>query len=263
MTEPTYDKRRRQYIPLAVTFAFSPTGKRLLNKFGRDGLLAWVCFLAACKTNWIQGQLSYTSEPDGWSKLGLYGWEPEFTLDAFFTFTGRLKQTSRRRSGDITDVFCTRWDEWNKEVRRQIDAEQKSSKRGENTETSQRQSGDETATLRRTEVEVEEEVRATTTSERARAIADRMSSVAKSGFADRVTADRAQLLLDSFPNVDVESELGWFIDWHENGAGATQNVKDSIAGFRNWLARSKPKGKEAQDGASVIDFSAYDRAVNV
>lgn len=153
-----FDKRRRQYFPLAVTFAHGNTGVRLKKRFGRDGLLVWVCYLTACKTNWIQGQFSYTSEPDGWTKLGLYGYEPEFSLSTFFTFTGHLKQTRRTRSGDLVDVICTQWEAWNKEFKRDRDASEKSRKRGGNTATMFRLPDEVAAILRATEVDVEVDV---------------------------------------------------------------------------------------------------------
>lgn len=152
------DRRRRQYVPLAVTFAHSDTGVKLKRKFGRDGLLVWVCYLVACKTNWTQGSLTYTSEADGWTKLGLYGVEPpDVTLEAFFTYTGQLKLTRKRRSGDVCDVICTKWEDWNKDFKRDTDAAAKASVRAKNGEQIQRQNGDKAATMRTTEVEVEVE----------------------------------------------------------------------------------------------------------
>jgi hypothetical protein len=119
-------------VPLAVTFAHGKTGTRLLERFGRDGLLVWVCYLGACKRNWIQGRLTYTCEPDGWMKLGLLGYEPGFTLAEFFAFTGRLKQTRRsdsRRGGSVVEVFCTNWQAWNLDASRESDAERKARER--------------------------------------------------------------------------------------------------------------------------------------
>lgn len=153
-----FDKRRRQYFPLSVMVAHSSTGVRLKEKFNRDGLLVWILYLTACKTNWIQGQMTYTSEPDGWSKLGLYGYEPDFSLESFFAYTGQLKQTKRTRSGHVIDVICTRWEEWNKEFKRDRDAAEKSSKRATNTKTKQRLPDDIAEILGATEVEVEVDV---------------------------------------------------------------------------------------------------------
>lgn len=144
-------------MPISVSVAHSKTGKQLKQKFGRDGVLVWVLYLLACKSGWIQGQFSYTSESDGWGRLGLLGDEPSFTLEDFFKTTGSLKQTSRRRSGDLTDVISSNWEMWNDDVKRQQDAEKKSRKRGTNTATLNGTNGDGVATLRGTEVEVEVE----------------------------------------------------------------------------------------------------------
>lgn len=140
------DKRRRQYVPLAVTLPFSNSGVKLKERFGRDGLLVWMLYLIACKTNWVQGQFTYTSETDGWQRLGLVTDRPKFTLDEFFAATGRLHMTRKRASGDVVDVFCRGWNEWNTEFKRERQSEEKTRKRHGNTET-----------LGATEVEVEVE----------------------------------------------------------------------------------------------------------
>ena len=151
------DRRRRQYFPLSVYFAQGKTGVRLLERFGRDGLLVWVLYLTACKTNWVQGQLTYASEADGWMKLQLTGHEPDFTLDEFFGFTGQLKQTRTTRSGHVKDVVCTQWIRWNYDVKTQLEAERKSRKRAGNTPDN---TPDIPAPEVEVEVELEEEVEA-------------------------------------------------------------------------------------------------------
>lgn len=125
--------RRRQYVPLYVHFASGRTGTRIQKEFGLAGLAVWVCYLAACKRNSPQGQITYNSEPDGWSQLSLYGAQPDFTLKEFFDLTGRLKKTSRRTSGHLTDVICTVWGEWEQNVQREVDAARKRRKRAGNT----------------------------------------------------------------------------------------------------------------------------------
>ena len=127
------DRRRRQWVPLSVYFASSKTGTKLRAAYGRDGLLVWVLYLSACKRGWTQGTFTYASEADGLDKLGLTGEELNFTLEDFFKTTGTLKQTSRRRLGDLTDVTCSHWEEWNKDVEREKDAERKSWKRADKT----------------------------------------------------------------------------------------------------------------------------------
>jgi hypothetical protein len=133
-----------------VTFAHGKTAEKLRERFGAHGLLVWVCYLAACKRNWVQGRLTYTSEPEGWTKLGLHREDFGFTLAEFFQVTGQLKQTKVTRVAQVTDIVCTRWGDWNKEAKREIDAERNRSKRTQNTvddtATIERQSSDERAT---------------------------------------------------------------------------------------------------------------------
>lgn len=161
MSSPVMDKRRRQWQPIAVSVPYGKTGKALKARFGRDGLLVWILYLLACKTNWIQGQFSYSSEVDGWTKLGLYGMEPDFTLESFFKVTGQLKQTSRRRSGDLSDIVCTNWEAWAQEIKRERDAERNSRKPPPNTADIGRENGGDTAEIRATDVDVDLDVELT------------------------------------------------------------------------------------------------------
>jgi hypothetical protein len=151
------DRRRRQYVPLVSTFAHGRTAERLLAKFGRDGLLVWVCFIAACKRAPEQGVFEYTSEGDAWATLGLHGYEPEFTLKTFFTYTGRLKKTSRTYTGRVTYVVCTRWEEYALGVDRELDAARKRRKRGTKTPDIEQTEAGQRPDVNRTEGEVESE----------------------------------------------------------------------------------------------------------
>lgn len=109
MTE--FDNRRRQYVPLYVMVAFGKFGSKLIEKWGIEGIGTWMLFLAACKREPVQGTLTYTSDDEAWTKLGARA--AGFTLDEFWRVTGHLKKTSRRRSGRISYVTCTVWEDWN------------------------------------------------------------------------------------------------------------------------------------------------------
>ena len=152
------DGRRTRYVPLGVYFAHGATGTRLLKRFGHAGLLVWVCLLAAAKRADIEGTLTYASDGEAWLALGLLEHRPEFTLDTFFTYTGQLKQTRKTRSGQLKHVKITRWEDWNKTWRTELEAEKKSRKRGTNTRTLTGHYPDNTKQLGGTEVEVEVEV---------------------------------------------------------------------------------------------------------
>lgn len=141
------DGRRRQWQPIATDLPNNNTGAGLKRKFGRDGLLVWVCFLLACKRSFNQGEFEYHTEDDGYRNLGLgYPHVPTFSLDEFFTYTGRMKMTSRRRSGEVVKVSCTRFEEWSKAGGRAVEADKKSRKRAQNTRTLQGRYADDTRT---------------------------------------------------------------------------------------------------------------------
>lgn len=148
------DKRVRRYVPLDVFVAFEEPGLTLRQKWGNDGLLAWALYLAACKREPIQGRFTYVSDAEAWGKLGMDA-PGGFTLDDFFRLTGRLKNTSRTRSGRVSNVLCTKWGLWNNAWDRQREAEKKARIRaqrtGDSTETLPGQSPDD----KRTEVEGE------------------------------------------------------------------------------------------------------------
>jgi hypothetical protein len=160
------DGRRSRYVPLSVDFATGNTGTRILGRFGHAGLLTWVAFLAACKRSTPEGTFRYGAEADGWRQLGLDHPEPPgFTLDAFFTYTGQLKQTRRRRTGRLCDVKVTRWGEWNKPWRRQREDEQDVTETPANEQEIQPESNRDTTEMQtesnrdtRSEVDLEVEV---------------------------------------------------------------------------------------------------------
>ncbi|HUP15244.1 MAG TPA: hypothetical protein VM848_04255 [Acidimicrobiia bacterium] len=108
------DGRRRQWVPISAWFPLDKTGTALQKAFGPSALAVWVAYLAACKRNHIQGRISYGSEVEAWSLLGIL--DPDrlgFTLKQFFDVTGRLKKTKRTARGRVTDVVCTVWEQWN------------------------------------------------------------------------------------------------------------------------------------------------------
>lgn len=141
------DRRARQFVPLYVHFAESKLGVALKQEFGAEGLAVWMCLLAAAKRNLPQGTFRYSSESDAWAQLGLLDAQPSFTFEEFLTVTGRMKQTSRTRSGHLSNVTCTQWQHWNDEYGRQKDRERKSRKRAENTRTQDGTSTDDPPTI--------------------------------------------------------------------------------------------------------------------
>jgi hypothetical protein len=152
----TEDGRRSQYVPMDTGIAFGKTATRLKKKFGRDGLLTWVLFLAACKRSREQGTFSYTSESEGWQLIGLdYPHTPQFSLDAFFAFTGRGGGTRLVRSGSIRRVSVVNWQSWNEEWKKQQGSERMSRKRAQSARTEGAQSAHDESTEYEAEVEGE------------------------------------------------------------------------------------------------------------
>lgn len=123
------DERRDQYVPIDSMIAFKRTGEALLEKWGIEGLGAWMLLLAAAKREPVQGTFTYASDAEAWSKIGAT--PVGFTLDEFLTVLGRRKQTSRRAHGRLTYLSITNWGRWNALYKRRRDAAQKSRKRGE------------------------------------------------------------------------------------------------------------------------------------
>lgn len=132
---------RKQWFALSSSIFDSDLGVDVREQFGTVGLCMWVGFLAACKRNTVPGKIRYSSEAECLSLMGLPGVElvnedlDPFTLDEFWTFLGHRKQTKVTRRKRLTDVTATRWEEWQKDARRQRDAERKARSRDESGRT--------------------------------------------------------------------------------------------------------------------------------
>lgn len=97
-------------------------GKRftddLYRQFGWAGVVTWVAFLCACKRSRHPGRISALNENDAAHILGIADWDladndgKPWTLEEFWAFTGRKKQTRRTRHDRRFDVISTHWDRW-------------------------------------------------------------------------------------------------------------------------------------------------------
>ena len=183
----TVDKRRAQYVPLDTRIAFGKTAERLKKKYGKDGLLTWVLFLAAAKRANVQGVFEYTSEVEGWQLLGLpYPDTPGFSLDAFFGFTGRGGGTRLVRHGSCRRVSVVNWKSWNDEWKKQQGSERNTRKQEENA----REIGAESAHGARTEVEGEVDLE----------VEGEVEAVRNGpGFFSKQAAARLEKLMDTTP----------------------------------------------------------------
>jgi hypothetical protein len=116
-------------------------GKRftddLYHQFGWAGVATWVAFLCACKRSRNPGRISALSDTEAAHILGLAEWDladndgKPWTLDDFWAFTGRKKQTKRTHRGRHFDVISTHWERWQDTAGRAREAEQKRTSRAQ------------------------------------------------------------------------------------------------------------------------------------
>lgn len=139
---------RRQWFALDTNVFDSDLGVDLRDAFGPVGLCMWVGFLAACKRNNVPGKIVYSSEGEALSLLGLPAVElvneelDPFSLDEFWAFLGQRKQTKVTRRKRLTYVHATRWEQWQKDGKRAVEAERKSRSRAESERTEGGQEAD-------------------------------------------------------------------------------------------------------------------------
>jgi hypothetical protein len=103
----------------------------LYEYFGCAGVVTWIAYLCACKRSHIPGRIRIMNDVQARHELGLIGWElvdnkgTPWTLDEFWTFTGRKKQTRRTPVGRQFDVIATHWERWQKTAATSYEAERK------------------------------------------------------------------------------------------------------------------------------------------
>ena len=118
-----------RFFHVDVQFAHKATCKALLERFGPAGPLVFLLALAEAKKNNPPGTFTYENEALGWSRLGLTGHQPDFTLEEFFTYTGHRKQTRKTRSTHVQDVAFTQYGRWQKDWQRQEERDRKARSR--------------------------------------------------------------------------------------------------------------------------------------
>ncbi len=123
----------QRFARVDVDFPHKRTANALMQKFGPGGPLVFLYLILRSKDGVVPGTFTYSSEAVGWEKLGLDGVDMPFTLDEFFRFTGRLKQTSRTPVGRQTNVQLTRYADWQKDAKRYEEAAKKARTRGKTT----------------------------------------------------------------------------------------------------------------------------------
>jgi hypothetical protein len=112
------DARRRRWVAHDVHFYDAPLGGAILERFGTAGIAVWFGFIAACKKNHIEGEVSFASDQEALNVFGLPGVRlvdnegRPWSMRDFFRLTGRHKVTRTRRRGHVTHIACTRWAQW-------------------------------------------------------------------------------------------------------------------------------------------------------
>lgn len=112
------DGRKRVWLAMDVMYYGADLGRGLRERFGVVGLTVFDAFLRACKRSLNEGEVSYISDADFLSIIGLEGLDLRdekgvpWSLDDFWTYLGRMKNVRRTHSGRITHVRSTRWERW-------------------------------------------------------------------------------------------------------------------------------------------------------
>lgn len=125
----------RRWLALDADMFGKPFTLELYHEFGWAGVGTWIAFLCACKRSHTPGTFRFISEPDARAQLGLLSWElvdnkgQVWTLDEFWLFTGRKKQTRRTRRGREMNVTATHWGRWQQDATRSREAERKRTSR--------------------------------------------------------------------------------------------------------------------------------------
>lgn len=128
----------RQWLALDVFFFGKPFPIKLKERFGLAGVCVYLAFLCACKRNHPQGEISFMGTAGALQEMRVDGWPlvddqgHEWTLDEFWAFTGRMKQTRKTSRGHVTNVKSTHFERWQETVQRDQAAERQRRSRARN-----------------------------------------------------------------------------------------------------------------------------------
>lgn len=124
-------KPGRQWLVFDADFYDNSFAQALMGRFGWAGPALFVAFLCTCKRNLAQGKIRYRTEFEALEAMGVADLPlldkdgQPFTLDQFWAFTGRYKQTSRTRQGQSIYVSATGWEQWQKSLNTGYERERK------------------------------------------------------------------------------------------------------------------------------------------
>ena len=147
------DARRTRWVAHDVYFLDDGLGAAMFERFGAAGVALWHGFIAACKKNHVEGEISFASVPEALTVFGLPGMplvdgdgEP-FELDDWFKLLSDHKVIRRTSRARRLKVACTKWTRWQQSARRSTKAEQEAARRAEVDEQSRRSNEEKPATI--------------------------------------------------------------------------------------------------------------------
>lgn len=131
----------QRWLALDADLMGKPFTLDLYHRFGWAGIGTWVAFLCACKRSRVPGQIRFLSDADAAAQMGILGWDlvdkagDNWSLEDFWLYTGRKKQTKRTRRGREMNVIATHWDHWQQTAGRAKEAERMRTSRAEKPRT--------------------------------------------------------------------------------------------------------------------------------
>jgi hypothetical protein len=138
----------RRWLALDADLFAKPFTDQLLDRFGWAGVATWIAFLCACKRSRPPGQITVYGDDEALVQMGIFG-RPlvddhggKWTLEDFWGFTGRMKQTRRTSRGRTLHVRATHWGRWQVDAGRAQEAERKASQRARKQRTDPGQTPD-------------------------------------------------------------------------------------------------------------------------
>lgn len=127
-----------QWIVIDVHYFGSPLAVALWDRFGSMGPVLFIAFLCACKRSRTPGQITYMSDVEALQDMGIPARllvdddGTPWTLDDFWTLTGRMKNTKRTSRGRVRNVRATHWERWQQNADRVEGREKKRRQRAQN-----------------------------------------------------------------------------------------------------------------------------------
>lgn len=134
------DGRRTRWVAHDVYFLDDGLGATMFERFGAAGIALWHGFIAACKKNHVEGEVSWSSDAEALLIFGLPGMPlvdsdgQTFELNDWLDLLSDHKVIRRTTRARRLKVACTRWARWQQAARRWRKAQQQGARRDEEGE---------------------------------------------------------------------------------------------------------------------------------